>query len=90
MIRNKRSTIYHALSSKINSSSTLDIIGIDLDTYRNRIEIQMTSDMIWNNIEIDDLKPICMFDMSNNDELKEAFNWKNLQPLEKKLISKMG
>ena len=41
----------------------------------------MTPDMNWSNIEIDHVKPICMFDVSKDDELKKAFSWKNTQPL---------
>ena len=37
--------------------------------------------MNWSNIEIDHVKPICKFDLSEDKELKEAFNWKNTQPL---------
>ena len=37
--------------------------------------------MNWYNIEIDHIKPICMFDVSNDEELKKAFSWKNTQPL---------
>ena len=37
--------------------------------------------MNWPHIEIDHVKPICMFDVTKNDELREAFNWKNTQPL---------
>ena len=41
----------------------------------------MTPEMNWNNIEIDHVKPICMFDISKENELKEAFCWKITQPL---------
>ena len=41
----------------------------------------MTPDMIWDNIEIDLVKPICLFDVSKDEEIKEAFSWKNAQPL---------
>ena len=37
--------------------------------------------MNWSNIEIDHSKPICMFDVSKNKELREAFCSKNTQPL---------
>ena len=37
--------------------------------------------MTWDNIEIDQEKAICMFDVSEEEELKEAFSWKNTQPL---------
>ena len=38
------------------------------------------------NIEIDHVKPKCMFDISD-DELKLAFNWKNTQPILKEVQS---
>ena len=34
----------------------------------------MTPDMNRKNIEIDHVKPICMFDLSRDEELKEAFS----------------
>ena len=37
--------------------------------------------MNWLNIEMDHVKPICLFDVSQDEELKEAFNWRNTQPL---------
>ena len=46
--------------------------------------------MNWNNIEIDHQKPISSFDVSKDDELKEAFNWKNTQPLLKEVHSQKG
>ena len=41
----------------------------------------MTPDTTWDNIEIDHVKAICVFNVSKDEELKEAFNWKNTQPL---------
>ena len=41
----------------------------------------MTPDVTWDNIEIDHVKPFCMCDVSNDEELKDAFNWKNTQIL---------
>ena len=41
----------------------------------------MTPDMNWSNIDMDHVKPICLFDISKDKELKEAFIWKNNQPL---------
>ena len=40
-----------------------------------------TLEINWNNIEIDHVKPICLFDVSKDEELGEAFNWKNTQPI---------
>ena len=76
-----RSRIRKVLQGKTKSSSTINILGIDLDTYRKWIEIQTTPDMTWYNIEIDHVKAICLCDVSKDEELREAFNWKNTQHL---------
>ena len=39
----------------------------------------MTPEKNWQSIEIDHVKPICMFDVSKDEELKEAFSWENTQ-----------
>ena len=81
IIRNKRRRIYQALNGKLKSSPTKEILGIDNDLYRKWTEWQFTPEMNWGYIEIDHIKPICMFEISKEEELKEAFNWKNTQPL---------
>ena len=81
LICNTRRRIHHALNGKTKSSSTGDILGMDIDLYRKWIEFQFTTEMNWTNIELDDVKPICMFDISDDEQLKEAFSWKNTQPL---------
>ena len=60
---------------------TVEILGIDIDTYKKWIEIQITPETNWSNKDIDHVKPICIFNVSTNDELKEAFNWINTHPL---------
>ena len=37
--------------------------------------------MNWSNIQIVHVQPICSFDVSKEEQLGEAFNWKNTQPL---------
>ena len=90
MIDNTRRRINYALKGNKKSSSSKEILGIDIELYRKWIEFQMTDDMNWNNIEIDHLKPISSFDVSKDDELKEAFNWKNTQPLLKEVHRQKG
>ena len=62
-------------------SSTKEILGIDIDFYKKWVEWQMTPEMNWQNIEIDHVKAICLFDISNDEDLRLAFNSKNTQPL---------
>ena len=80
-MRKTRRGIHHALNGQSKSSSTLDVIGIDTETYRRWIEWQMTPEMNWSNIEIDQVKPIYMFNVSKDEELKETFCWRHTQPL---------
>ena len=56
-------------------------MGIDIDLYRKWIEWQFTPEMNWSNTELDNVKPICLFILSKEEELREAFSWKNTQPL---------
>ena len=81
LISNTRNRIYKSLKGVTKQSSSRDLLGIDIDTYKKWLEIQFTPEMNWSNIEIDHVKPICMFDVTKDIELREAFNWKNTQPL---------
>ena len=54
------------------------------------IEFQVTPEMNSGNIDFDQVKPICLFDVSKDEKLKKAFNWKNTQPLLKKIHSHKG
>ena len=66
--------MHHALNGKSQSSSTLDILERDVETYRKWIAWQMTREMNWTNTEIDYVKPSCLFDVSKDGESKEAFS----------------
>ena len=81
LISNTRNRIYKSLKGMTKQSSSRDILGIDIDTYKKWLEFQFTPEVNWSNIEIDHVKPICMFDVTKDNELREAFNWKNTQPL---------
>ena len=65
-------------------SSSINILGTDIDLYRKWLEFQFTPEMNWENIEVDHVMSICMFDIAKDNELKEAFNWRNTQPLLKR------
>ena len=85
IVRNTRRRIDLALNGNLKSSSTGEILGIDIQTYKKLIEWQMTPEMNWTNIELDHVRLICMFDVSKDEELREAFIWKNTQPLLKEV-----
>ena len=81
LIRKTRSRIYKSLKGMTKQSSSINILGIDINLYRKWLEFQFTPEMNWDNIEIDHVKAICLFDVTKDEELREAFNWKNTQPL---------
>ena len=50
----------------------------------------MTPDMNWKKNDIHHVKSICMFDTSKDDETKDAFKWKNTQPMLQEVHQKKG
>ena len=73
-----KNRIYSALKSNVKTSSTKDLLGIITGICRKRVEIQMTPEMNWNNIHIDQVRPTSSIDVSKEEELKEVFNWRNI------------
>ena len=76
-----RNRICKSLKGMMKQSLSRDKLGIDAEIYRKRIEYQMTPEMNWQIIDIDHVKAISLFDVSEDEELRETFNWKNTQPL---------
>ena len=66
------------------------MLGIDIDPYKRWIEIQMTPEKKWSNIEIDHVRPNSSSKVSSNEELRGAFCWRNTQPLFKKVHQQRG
>ena len=79
LYENLRKRIWKCLKNKSNSSK--DILGCDIEHYLNWINHTMSEHMSWENYgtywNIDHLIPISTFDLSNPNEVKKAFNWKN-------------
>ena len=50
----------------------------------------MTSDMTWDTIELDHVRPLSSFDLTNPKQLKEAAHYSNIQPLLKSDNRKKG
>ena len=53
-----RNRFYKSLKGMINYSSSRDVLGIVVDTYRKWIEFQFTPEMNWYKIEKAHVKPI--------------------------------
>ena len=62
----------------------MELIGCSEDDLKIHIQKQLKDNMSFDNYgewEIDHIKPISLFDLNNENELLECFNYKNLQPL---------
>ena len=89
---NLRSRIYQALIKQITkkNSKTEELLGISFEEFKNYIEFLMTSEMTWNNIELDHVRPLSSFNLTDPTQLKEASHYSNIQPLLKSDNSSKG
>ena len=67
LLLNTRRRIHYALKGKLKSSSTKDILEINIVTYRKWIEWQMTPEMNWSNLEIDRNLFVCLMYLKMNN-----------------------
>jgi len=68
------------------SKKSMELLGCDIETAKKHIESLFTEGMTWENHglygwHIDHIIPIDFFDLTNEEEQKKCFNYKNLQPL---------
>lgn len=65
--------------------STMTYLGCSIEFLRDWFESQFDENMSWDNMgtywHIDHVNPCDSYELTNEDELMECFNWKNLQPL---------
>lgn len=74
--------------SKTNKNNTsLYYLGCTLDEYKQHLESQFKEGMTWKNHgilwEVDHIYPLSKFDLTIEENIKKAFNYKNTQPLYK-------
>ena len=81
-----RNRIRHALSDQrtVKTLRTQELLGCTIEDAIKHIESQFTEGMSWETRgewHIDHIKPCAAFDLTDIDQQRECFNWKNLQPL---------
>ncbi len=85
LINRVRSRIAVALKrGYTKSSSTLELIGCSIEELKLHLESQFQDGMSWSNQnlwEIHHRIPLAYFDMNDPAEQKEAFSWRNQQPM---------
>lgn len=84
LICNLRTRLSKAIKNKSQSTKTL--IGIDFDIFMKWIKFQMPAgysmEDLGAKIHIDHVIPLSSFNLTDENQLKKAMSWVNLQPLE--------
>lgn len=80
-----RSRIWNALKNNRKAAHTIELIGCKWSELRMWLEFQFQDGMTWENYgpiwHVDHIQPCASFDLSDPEQQKECFNYKNLQPL---------
>jgi hypothetical protein len=68
----------------VNNTGSFSLVGCSDKFLRFHIESKFQSGMSWDNYgewHVDHIRPCASFDLSDREQMKQCFNWKNLQPL---------
>jgi hypothetical protein len=81
-----RTSLRRVLVGLDKRGSSLEYLGCSIENFREYIERLWEKDMSWDNYgrggwHIDHTTPCSWFDLTDDKQAKECFNWKNLQPL---------
>jgi hypothetical protein len=72
-------------NNEYKTHHTVEYLGCTIEIYRDYLEKLFTSEMNWENYgtywEIDHIKPIDLFELSNPEELFKCFHYTNTQPM---------
>ena len=86
LANNLRSGLRQALSRQSTNKTirTEDLLGISFNEFKKYIDFLMTTNMKWNNIELDHVYPLSAFNLTDTNQLKEANHYSNIQLLLKR------
>ena len=90
---NLRRRVAHALKGESKSQHTMELIGCTIEFLKKYLANMFLEGMSWDNYgdwHIDHIRPCASFDLSDPEQQKECFNYKNLQPLWKITNLKKG
>jgi len=80
-----RSRVKEALRNNQKSGKTLELLGCSIVEWKTHLQSLFTGGMTWENYgrvwEIDHIRPCARFDLTNPEQQRQCFNWKNTQPL---------
>lgn len=84
--KNLRGRVYVALKRNIKTEPTMKLLGCSVDYFKFYFQFFFVNGMTWEKymngeIVIDHIKPCVLFDLTKDEEQKQCFHYKNLQPL---------
>ena len=68
-------------SKLIKNKCTLDYLGCSIKYFSEFMSSKMTSEMNFNNIHLDHIKPVSSFNLDDINELQKCCHYTNFQPL---------
>jgi hypothetical protein len=84
---NIRTRLKNAIKNQSGEKAykSIELLGCTIEECRAHLEAQFTEGMSWDlmgkYIHIDHIRPCASFDLTDPEQQKECFNYKNLQPL---------
>ena len=81
---NLRHRVWKVLKGLSKADTTMELLGCSVGDIKTHIELQFLPGMTWDNYgewHVDHIRPCASFDLSDPEQQRECFNWKNLQPL---------
>ena len=54
------------------NSKTEDLLGISFGEFKNYMEFLITPEMTWKSIDLDQIRPLSSFDLTNPEQLNEG------------------
>ena len=83
--RIKKSIAARLRTVLVKNNSTMNYIGCNIQYLREWFEYNFTEQMNWENYgsfwSIDHIIPVCKFDLTNENEKLQCWNWTNLMPV---------
>jgi len=79
-----RIRVWFALKGVTRGKSATSLLGCSMQDFRNHLASKFTDGMTWENYgdwHIDHILPCASFDLSDIEQQKICFNYKNMQPL---------
>ncbi len=81
-----RKRLKKALKGNYKRGVTIDYLGCSVQEFKDYIQAQFTDGMTWENYgytgwHLDHIKPLGLFDLAKEEEIKKASHYTNFQPM---------